>query len=343
MENNNHHQNNGLFPILPSDVLEIIASSVKTFPVKVKGIISTNNNGYWIIKESEGKEVSIEFDKKIFNVLPYKDKVVVVNGVLKCSIYKNGIYPKIHVRDIELLEKEEAENIEENILIDEIRNILSKVNHYGFYPYLEKLVYKKFENGLTEKIKLLVIHGRGAQTHRDFENGLRSTSGEFFNLFDLNFKEVTLSVDKELADAIEEASNTKDYDMIFIVRGGGDSSKLEKIGGKESITKIAESRIPVYCAIGHSFDRGISLLEKASQYSFSTPSLAGTELGKAIKVILENLIRKKKLDELHPERTKALEEKLNEVKAENRKLKILLIVFITIVILIVVLGFFKIN
>jgi len=60
------------------------------------------------------------------------------------------------------------------------------------------------------------------------------------------------------------------------------------VGGFESIKAIIRADIPFYIAIGHSFDRMVSLMEKVADGNFATPSIAGQELGKLMRVVSEN-------------------------------------------------------
>jgi exonuclease VII large subunit len=75
---------------------------------------------------------------------------------------------------------------------------------------------------------------------------------------------------------------------VFLLRGGGAKGELARVGGFESIKAIIRGDIPFYIAIGHSFDRMVSLLEKAADGHFATPSIAGQELGKLVRVVSEN-------------------------------------------------------
>jgi deoxyribodipyrimidine photolyase len=76
---------------------------------------------------------------------------------------------------------------------------------------------------------------------------------------------------------------------------------------------------PIYCTIGHSFDKGVSPLEKAYQGSFTTPSMAGIELGKNTKVLSEYYILQRQLKELSTEKFKFLEERIKKLNKELKK------------------------
>ncbi len=75
---------------------------------------------------------------------------------------------------------------------------------------------------------------------------------------------------------------------VFLLRGGGSKEELARVGGFESIKAIIRAYIPFYIAIVHSFDRMVSFIEKVADGHFATPSIAGQELGKLVRVASEN-------------------------------------------------------
>ncbi|WP_428086391.1 hypothetical protein [Caldisericum sp.] len=76
---------------------------------------------------------------------------------------------------------------------------------------------------------------------------------------------------------------------------------------------------PIYCTISHSFGKGVSSLEKVYQGSFAIPSMAGTELGKNTKVLIEYYILQRQLKELSTEKFKFLEERIKKLNKELKK------------------------
>jgi len=63
---------------------------------------------------------------------------------------------------------------------------------------------------------------------------------------------------------IEEVARSGVH-AVFLLRGGGSKGELARVGGFESIKTIIRADIPFYIAIGHSFDRMVSLMEKAQE------------------------------------------------------------------------------
>lgn len=264
----------------PYEILNFVASPKNYTPVKTKGKL-IYESGFPRLIDEYGYMVSLE------NVqLDYPEGTIVeIEGIIRCHLHPNGgIFPRINVKKITPIEDI---NCEMSHTEQEILSLLktNPIPNYGFYGYFEKIVKTKISS--NNKIHISVIHGKDAQTHKDFEQALFRELGNLKDVVSLSFYETSLSNDIDLANTIK---NIRNSDAIFIVRGGGKKEELEKIGGKETCKAIIENTIPVYVAIGHSLDKRVALIEKVAQTSFPTPSLAGTELGKLIRTVYENLI-----------------------------------------------------
>lgn len=292
----------------PYEILNFISSNKNFLPVKIKGKL-IYDNGYPRLVDEKGYMISLE--NLNFNV--EENSFLEAEGLLKCYVYPNGgIYPRVEVKRINnfIDEKYDLLHFEQELL--SIMKSNSFIN-VGFYGYFEELIYKKITN--EEKIKIAVIHGKGAQTHKDFEHAFLREVKEVSSIVDLIFYEVSLSNDIELAKTIKEIENV---DAIFIVRGGGKKEELEKVGGKETYKAILQTKIPVYVAIGHSLDKKFSLLEKVAQATFPTPSLAGTELGKLIYTSYERLFLHHKFIE-EKNKTEKIHNELSLLKMQQEK------------------------
>ncbi len=127
---------------------------------------------------------------------------------------------------------------------------------------------------------------QSAQVWQDFISAFRSAAGEYANRIEFVRFETSLA-DEELAKTVEKAANSEVH-AVFLLRGGGGKGELARVGGFESIKAIIRADIPFYIAIGHSFDRMVSLMEKVADGHFATPSIAGQELGKLVRVVSEN-------------------------------------------------------
>lgn len=294
----------------PYEILNFISSNKNFLPVKIKGKL-VYDNGYPRLVDEKGYMISLE--NLNFNI--EENTFLEVEGLLKCYVHPNGgIYPRVEVKKVSNFTDEIYELLH---FEQELLSIMKSkpFTNVGFYGYFEKVIYKKIVS--EEKIRIAVIHGKGAQTHRDFEHAFLREAKEVSSIVDLIFYEVSLSNDIELAKTIEEVESTN-IDAIFIVRGGGKKEELEKVGGKETYKAILRAKIPVYVAIGHSLDKRFSLLEKVAQATFPTPSLAGTELGKLIYTFCESYFLRHKLIE-EKNKTEKIYNELSLLKTQQEK------------------------
>ncbi len=278
--------------LTPEDILNKIASFQSYEPVKVKGKILENEHGFFKLEYNNYK-INLLFNKD--ELLPL-DQLVEVEGIVKCIPHPNGgIYPKIEVRKFQIIEnteqlKNEDLYLREKELLEIIRKKALEIKK--LHPNVHKLLSDFSELSKKEKIKITILHGKDAQTHKDFLTGLARAFPQYEKYITVSLKETSLISDKQLAETIKSASLSSD--MIFIVRGGGNPEELKSIGGFSSCKTIAECTKPVYVALGHSLDKNISLIEKVADEHFPTPTLAGVELGKALELSLLLLDLKEK-------------------------------------------------
>jgi len=271
----------------PSDVLELVASSRDCLVVKVKGYV-LKENGYVYLTDDKKYKVTLD---SFPSDVP-EGTVVEVEGILKCYTHPNGgIYPRIRVRNFSVVEDK---NLSTAALEEKLLDILRRKNkNYSFLSYIERVLLDKKQQGKELKLNVAVIHGLKAQTHLDFEQGINETIGIYRKHVSLKYHEIPLSNDKKLAERIKTIAEQDKPDIIFIVRGGGDKRDLENIGGPETCFTVAEIDTPVFLAIGHTLDRGISTLELVSSGRFSTPNAAGIELGKTVNLICDRIFQPK--------------------------------------------------
>jgi exonuclease VII large subunit len=185
------------------------------------------------------------------------------------------------VNSYRVLEEDKEKEFQRRVL--ELENLLRGRHHYGFWETFAKLL------GEHKKLRIGLIHGNSAQVWQDFIIGFRSVAGKHADRVEFVRLERSL-MDGELAKTIEEVARAGVH-AVFLLRGGGSQEELARIGGFESLLAVIRLNIPFYTAIGHSFDRMVSLMEKVADGHFPTPSLAGQELGKLVHMLseLENL------------------------------------------------------
>jgi hypothetical protein len=263
----------------PSDIVEKLSSHITStfvFPVKVRGIVIFQK-GYYKLTDGEA---GITLNVPPSMELPVGAEVE-IEGVICANPFVKGdvamIYPAINVNSYKVLDEDKEREFQKKLA--EVEALLRNRNHYGFWDTFTKLL------GERVRIKIGLIHGNSAQVWQDFISGFRSAAGKYADRVEFVRFESSLS-DEELAKTIKEAAKSG-VSAIFLLRGGGSQEELARIGGFESIKAIIYSNIPFYTAIGHSFDRMVSLIEKVADGHFATPSIAGQELGKLVYTVSE--------------------------------------------------------
>lgn len=225
---------------------------------------------------------------------PPAGRLLVVEGLLRCTLYRKGVlYPYLLVQKWWAAQADREEEVQG--WLAELEAVLLERPVLGFAAHIRRLVEARLSEGTRPVLRIGVVHGRGAQTHHDFAQAFVGAAGRFADMVELRHCEVPLADDEALARAIEGAAG---LDALFLVRGGGKGEELGAVGGPKSCMAAASSKVPVYVALGHSLDRSVSVLEKAAQHAFPTPSLAGTELGALVRDACERALMPSALQEL---------------------------------------------
>lgn len=219
----------------------------------------------------------------------------------------SAIYPALNVISHNVL----SEGDINQKIQQEIAKAIREKEHFGFWEF--------FSRALEQKEVLIVglIYGKSAQVGQDFKSAFRSSAGHYCDRVSFVEIESTLS-DNELAKAIESAKQDYNVDALFLLRGGGSQEELSRIGGIEAIRAVKKANLPFYTAIGHSYDRLSSDMERIADAAFATPSIAGTELGKLVRFFSE-LKELKTFKNAVVEKLEKLE-KLNKVVAQDQKI-----------------------
>lgn len=210
----------------------------------------------------------------------------------------NGYFPRFVVTSVEAL-TEESE-IDQSYM-DELSDKLK-----DFVPRLLSTIIK-------DQVKCLLIHGKNAQTHQDFLINLKNEFTEYSKYVDIETIETSLA-DNALEQVIKQ--NAKNYDAIFLVRGGGDSQELERVGGVKSAIAILDAKVPFYMALGHSQDRNLSVLEKVADGIYHTPTALGIHLGKMLKEYNEKKVLEQTNKELY-ERIHKIEKEVEVARVKE--------------------------
>jgi len=244
---------------------------------------------------------------------------VEIDGVLIANLFckedVSMVYPALSVKSYKVLDEDKEREFQKRLA--EVEALLKGRNHYGFWETFSRLLKEK------KALKVGLIHGNSAQVWQDFISAFRSAAGEYADRIELVRFESSLA-DGELAKTIEETAKSGVY-AVFLLRGGGSQEELARIGGFESAMAIIRANMPFYTAIGHSFDRMVSLVEKVADGNFATPSIAGQELGRLVRIMseLENLEDKAKNTQIELKLTQQqLEEQSKEILNFKKQLNL---------------------
>ena len=305
--------------LTPSDIAEKLSSHISSgflLPVKVRGtVILDRQRGYYRL--SDGK-AGITLNTENSLALPLGVEVE-IDGVLIANLFckedVSMVYPVINVNSYKVLDEDKEREFQKRLA--EVEALLKGRNHYGFWETFSRLLMEK------KAVKVGLIHGNSAQVWQDFISAFRSAAGEYADRIEFVRFESSLA-DGELAKSIEETAKSGVH-AVFLLRGGGPQEELARIGGLESLLAVIRLDIPFYTAIGHSFDRMVSLMGKVSDGNFATPSIAGQELGRLVRIMseLEGLEDKTKNTQIELRLTQQqLEQQLKELLSLREQLNL---------------------
>ncbi|MFP3256886.1 MAG: exodeoxyribonuclease VII large subunit [Candidatus Nanopusillus acidilobi] len=260
----------------------------------MEGTVAKDNNFYKLIDaDNKDRSITIYYNK------PLKENInIKAHGMVEITLHRktNGYYPRLIAISVEALTQEP---VVDETCIDELNTKLK-----DFVPRLLSTIVK-------DKMKCLLIHGKNAQTQQDFLINLKTEFPEHNKYAEITTMETSLA-DSTLEQVIRE--NANNYDAIFLVRGGGDSQELERIGGVKSAIAILDSNVPFYIALGHSQDRNLSVLEKVADGIYHTPTALGIHFGKVLKDYHE----KKVLEQIN----KDLSERIHQIEKDVEVAKV---------------------
>lgn len=207
--------------------------------------------------------------------LPEKAIVKVKGKVYLKWLHSGYAFPTIEVHSCEILSEG---NREEDRVIQYVGELPSLCS------YVWNTLQKKKRTG--EKIKIMVIHGRNAQTHIDFKKAFYDELAGYDNKVDFSIKEVPLNDDK-LSEFFTGLPDDHGVDLFCIVRGGGDMEELGRVGGPKTVKAIIDRKIKIALGLGHSLDMWASDLEKVAIGIVRPPAALGIEVAKIIKYFFE--------------------------------------------------------
>ena len=177
---------------------------------------------------------------------------------------------------------------------------------------LENLIRTKILN--NETVKLANIYGHSAIVQKDFNEGL-DVSQKYFQITDYT---CNITSSTSIASQLSEIRD-QDYDVIALVRGGGDKQSFEVFNDPALAEVFIGLNAVSVTAIGHTVNE--SLLDKLADRRFHLPH----DYGAGIHFIVDKLMQEKSnsrailIDEVKKDITKQFDEQVKTLQAQLTK------------------------
>ena len=273
-------------------------------------------NYFYDLLFSEGDNISIGI--RISSLLRSKitnNEIYTLRGYIEKNVKNSSIELRFVVDEI--IQQEERSISEEELQRYEL---IQKKLETGSRD-LETLIRDKMLKG--EKIRIANIYGNNAIVQKDFSEGL-DVSGQYFEIDDhsCNITSSTAIISK-LNDI-----SPLDYDIVALVRGGGDRQSMETFNNIQLSELFIELNTVTITAIGHTVDE--TLLDKLADKRFHLPH----DYGAGLHAIVEKLSHersnsrallidevKKDVSKQFSEQVKTLTEQLFKRNEEFQKLQ----------------------
>lgn len=273
-------------------------------------------NYFYDLLFSEGDNISIGI--RISSLLRSKitnNEIYTLRGYIEKSVKNSSIELRFVVDEI--IQQEERSISEEELQRYEL---IQKKLETGSRD-LETLIRDKMLK--DEKIRIANIYGNNAIVQKDFSEGL-DVSGQYFEIDDhsCNITSSTAIISK-LNDI-----SPLDYDIVALVRGGGDRQSMETFNNIQLSELFIELNTVTITAIGHTVDE--TLLDKLADKRFHLPH----DYGAGLHAIAEKLSHersnsrallidevKKDVSKQFSEQVKTLTEQLSKRNEEFQKLQ----------------------
>jgi exonuclease VII large subunit len=164
----------------------------------------------------------------------------------------------------------------------------------------------------NRKLRIANIYGESAIVDKDFQKGI---AGAVVNFEIQNFR-CNLAQPNKIVETLKGLSNMG-YDIVAIVRGGGELSTLSDPAIADQVLKLPCAFV---CAIGHAVNK--TLLDKIADKSFELPLHYGVQLREIVERAKEDLTNSKSalIDKVRVEVTKSFADTL---KANEEQVKLL--------------------
>lgn len=306
-----------IYPVYsPASVIGIFSNALKLNAtvnlICLKGRYSYGagkayGNYYYDLLFSEGDHVSIGI--RISSLLRSKitnNEIYTLRGFIEKSIKNSSIELRFVVDEI--IQQEEKSISEEELQRYEL---IQKKLGTGSKD-LEALIRDKLLTG--KKVRIANIYGNNAIVQKDFTEGLDVSSA----FFEISNYSCSITSSTAILSMLKELS-MKNYDLIGLVRGGGDRQSMETFNDLALSEYFIAMEAVMVTAIGHTVDE--TLLDRLADKRFHLPHDYGAGLhGIAEKLSLERSnSRALLIDEVKKDVRKQFSEQVETLEKQLRK------------------------
>lgn len=273
-------------------------------------------NYFYDLLFSEGDNISIGI--RISSLLRSKitnNEIYTLRGYIEKNIKNSSIELRFVVDEI--VQQEERSISEEELQRYEL---IQKKLETGSKD-LETLIRDKMLK--DEKIRIANIYGNNAIVQKDFSEGL-DVSGQYFEIDDYS---CNITSSTAIISKLNDISPL-DYDIVALVRGGGDRQSMETFNNIQLSKLFIELNTVNITAIGHTVDE--TLLDKLADKRFHLPHDYGAglhaiaekrahERSNSRALLIDEV--KKDVSKQFTEQVKTLTEQLSKRNEEFQKLQ----------------------
>lgn len=270
----------------------------KFFLYKIGGTVKRNGNYLKLANDN----LSIDLQNVPQDLMEGDD--IVVEGMLTWVHRSNFLVPVLKVKNFEI---KQSSNLPRNLSI-KVKELPS------FWDYINKILHDK------EQLSIVVIHGRKAQTQKDFMNNLSMAAGKYVKEVYVSFIETALNDEALLETLSANLPFIKEHDLLVIIRGGGSEDELSNVGGEQSARFIVENDIKMCLGLGHSLDRNLSFLERVAIGVFRPSGRVGTDIGELVKIFFSNKEKDKEIYSLLKKKQEQYNNLLREKEIDYQEL-----------------------
>lgn len=309
----------------PSSVLGLFSNSLKLNAtinlIYIKGRYSfgggkSYGSYYYDILFSESDNSSIGV--RISSLLRTKienNKVYTFKGFIEKSIKNSSIELRFVVDEI--IKQEERAISEEDLRRYELIQRKLEKGSKDIEAVIRDKILKE------ERVRIANIFGYNAIVQKDFTEGL-DVSQKYFDISEYN---CSITSATSILEKLEEVSRKK-YDIIALVRGGGDRQSMDVFNDTRLSELFVDLDAVTITAIGHTVDE--TLMDKLADKKFHLPHDYGAGLHGIIEKLSQEKLNsralliediKKDISKQFSEQVKTLSEQLSKKNEEFQKLQ----------------------